>query len=178
MTKILTNVLAHNHIPSCWKTAHLTPIPKKVERKNINNYRGIAMQTVFSKLLDKFITNKLYRYLQHFILDSQHGFIKGRSTISNLLEVVADLNSHINNGLSTDVIYFDITKAFKLNHKILFKKLAMAATPLTVMELIHYFISGRNYILTYNDQLYSQPVKATCGIPQGSHLGPLRFIVY
>lgn len=76
-------------VPHCWKEALLQPIPKKGDKKEISNYRGIAMQSVISKVIDKTLRKKLTSIITSLIPDVQHGFMKSRSTSTNLLEITS-----------------------------------------------------------------------------------------
>lgn len=90
LTPVLANVfntiLHTSVIPDNWKLSYLTPIPKKGNIHDVTNYRGIAMQSVIPKLFDMLITARLYQHLHFAIPENQHGFVKNKSTVSNLLE--------------------------------------------------------------------------------------------
>lgn len=84
---IFNSILHTGNFPVEWKKAFLTPIPKKGNLADVTNYRGIAMQSVIPKLFDMLITEKIYGHVASIIPQQQHGFVKNRSTTSNLLEI-------------------------------------------------------------------------------------------
>lgn len=83
LANIFNTILHTGIVPADWKNPYITPIPKKGNVNNIENYRGIAMQSVIPKLLDMLLTKRLYQHLEFAIPEVQHGFVKGKSTISN-----------------------------------------------------------------------------------------------
>lgn len=86
ITILINGVISTGFVPSKWRHSFIVPIPKKGDTKEISNYRGIAIQSVVPKLLDKIMTQFLEQHLRSIIPTSQHGFMRKRSTISNLLE--------------------------------------------------------------------------------------------
>ena len=110
--------------PSRWKPSFIIPIFKSGWRKKIENYRGVAILSSFGKLFESLVTQFLTSELLNHISPHQHGFLKGWSTSTNLLEFVNFLVSKIAIGDQVDVIYTDISKAFdKILHSVLLKKL-------------------------------------------------------
>lgn len=166
-------------VPESWKISYLTPIPKKGKITEVGNYRGIAMQSVIPKIFDKLFTEKLYNYVHELIPRSQHGFIRKRSTMSNLYELTQFLHENIHRGNQVDVVYFDFSKAFdRVDHRILAKKLAALSIPYMPFKTIISFITNRKYILKVDGQAYQQHQFSTkSSVPQGSHCGPLLFLI-
>lgn len=109
---IMNRTLEHGIIPAEWKKSFIIPIPKKGSKTDVKNYRGIAIQSVFPKIFDKLITSKIYHHLHSVIPFQQHGFMKNRSTTSNLLEITQFIHQNIARKNQVDVIYFDFSKAF------------------------------------------------------------------
>lgn len=138
---IISTIYENNTVPSCWKSAIILPIPKKWDKNEITNYRGIAIQSLFAKIIDKTLTSKLYRTYSNIIPDFQHGFVKRRGTVSNLVEMTSMVIDGMVEGDIVGAIYFDIEKAFdKLDHHILLTKLARLSTPFNVFQLIYILV--------------------------------------
>lgn len=174
---INTMILTGN-IPKDWMQSFLTPIPKKGSAIDIENYRGIAMQSCLPKILDKHITTLLYEHLGDIISSSQHGFRKGKSTTTNLIELTQFLHENIKSS-QIDVIYFDFSKAFdQIRHDILARKLSELSMPYTFYRLIMKFIIGRTYILKVDGIATDIELQAKSSVPQGSHFGPILYILF
>src|SRR5215469_16584284 len=107
-------------IPADWKDAGVTPLFKKGKRSDAQNYRPVSLTSIPCKTLEMIIHLDKYSLIK----DSQHGFLAGRSCLTNLLEFMEDITEIIDRGNSVDVIYLDFAKAFdKVSHKCLFRKL-------------------------------------------------------
>lgn len=133
----------------------------------------------FPKILDRFLADTLFRYIHPLLSSQQHGFIKGRSTVSNLLEITQFLHNNLHCGKQVDVIYFDYSKAFDtIDHFILANKLARLSLPFQLFSLIMTFTMNRQYTLKINRTPTTLSFSPSSGVPQGSHLGPLLFIIY
>jgi Reverse transcriptase (RNA-dependent DNA polymerase) len=117
----------------------------------------------------------MYKDLTRLISENQHSYVKGRSTVSNLLECTSFILKSIEDGLQVDSIYSDFSKAFdKVRHQLLLIKLALAVPPDRCGLLRSYF-SGRTQRVRIGSCV-SKEIKVTSGVPQDSHLGPLCFI--
>lgn len=147
ISNAINTMLNTGRIPEDWKMNYITPIPKKGSTVDIENYRGIAMQSCIPKILDKYITGLLYEYLGETISPNQHGFMKGRGTTTNLLEITQFLHNNIKKS-QVDIIYLDYSKAFDhIRQDLLAAKLSKLAMPYNLYRLIMNFIVGRKYIL-------------------------------
>ena len=122
--QILYNAsLKSGTFPSKWKPSYIIPIFKSGSRNSIENYRGISILSAFGKLFESLVTNFLTAQFSNYISPKQHGFMKSRSTSTNLLEFVNFTIGVIEEGDQVDVIYTDICKAFdRLLHSVLLKK--------------------------------------------------------
>ena len=110
--------------PDRWKTAKVVPVYKSGDKHNIQNYRPIAIISNFSKLFESILSNVLYRHVSPMISTCQHGFIKGRSTSTNLCEYVQFISNALEARTQVDVIYTDLSKAFDtVKHDVLINKL-------------------------------------------------------
>lgn len=117
----INTITLTGNIPEDWMKSYIAPIPKKGSTIDVENYRGIAMQSCLPKILDKFITKLLYEHLGETISPNQHGFRKGKSTTTNLIELTQLLHENAKK-LQIDVIYL---KAFdQIRHDLLAAKLS------------------------------------------------------
>ncbi len=118
-----------NQIPSDWKEANISPIFKKGDKANVENYRPVSLTAFYGKVLEKIIKKHIEEFLvnTNFITNSQHGFMKGRSCLSNLLICQNSIVNMIDSGSPVDIIYLDFQKAFdKVSHGILMNKVRKA----------------------------------------------------
>lgn len=174
----LNVALSNGTIPSEWKTSYLTPIPKKGAQNNIENYRGIALQSVIPKILDKVLTRKMERHLAEIIPTSQHGFMRGKSTQTNLIEITSFINRMHREKTQVDVVYIDFSKAFdRINHSKMLAKFAELSMPLSFFKLVANFVCNRTYQLRCDGRVLDGKFTASSSVPQGSHVGPLIFII-
>lgn len=164
--------------PSKWKVARVTPVFKSGNRSDIKNYRPISILNCFSKVFEKVIYSIIYDQGQRIISPQQHGFLPRRSTVSNLMVFSNEVSHVLDNGGRTDVIYTDLSKAFDtINHRLLIRKLKVLGFCDTLVHLVQSYLQARKQYVKIQ-QYKSEFFECTSGVPQGSNLGPLLFILF
>lgn len=175
---IFSQSLSSGHFPKRWKISYITPIFKTGSRKNVENYRGIAILPTIGKLFESIICDVLAVHIKHSISVNQHGFIKARSTTTNLVEFTNHAVNVVESGMQLDVVYTDFSKAFDtVCHRILLKKLSEMGLHSSILRWIGSYLGDREqYVKIGSCRSCLFPVKS--GVPQGSHLGPLLFNLF
>lgn len=177
LTFLFQNSLKQAVFPKIWKNSFIIPIHKKGTRGDISNYRPIAKLSCIPKLFEAIIFKSFYFSCKPFLAIEQHGFMKKKSTVTNLLEFTSFTNKTIENGHQVDCIYTDFSKAFdKLSHSLILFKLSSLGFPSAFVQWIRSYLKGRTYQVLFRG-IVSDSINADSGVPQGSHLGPLLFIV-
>lgn len=164
--------------PYKWKVAHIIPIHKKGSKSKIDNYRPISILNIFSKILEKVVYNNIYQLIINGIPSAQHGFVKSRSTTTNLVEFINFVSSAMENRCQVDVIYTDFEKAFdRVDHVILLRKLLCLGIRGNLYRWVCSYLANRTQAVRLGNYI-SGLVQITSGVPQGSHLGPLFYNAY
>lgn len=172
--------LMEANIPKVWKTAIVTPIHKKGPKREVSNYRPISKLCVLIKVLEKIIHQQIYKALKHTFLPEQHGFLSGRSTVSNLVAFTEDVTSGMQSGGQVDAVYTDYTKAFdRIDHIILLNKLHSAGIHGDLLRWFGSYVEQRSQTVVLNGFSSHPRFSAVpSGVPQGSILGPLLFVLF
>jgi hypothetical protein len=148
LTIIFNQLLSVSAVPDAWKTAIITPVFKKGAAGQVSNYRPISLTSVPSKILERIISNKIIEHLNvnKILHPAQHGFRKGRSTCTNLLECLNDWTLYLQSGYGTIVIYVDFSKAFDVvSHRKLFARLQSYGINGTLLQWLRNFFTGRTH---------------------------------
>ena len=180
LTQIFKKSLREERLPRSWKTSLVVPIFKSGPHCDPLNYRPVSLTSVPCKVMEKVIVGGLYRYLEDNLLlsDSQFGFRPGRSTSDQLLLTYSDVSSWFNDGLVVDLIFFDFRKAFDVvSHSLLLRKLECLGICGKLLGWIGDFLTGRTMKVLVGGSL-SEEREVLTGVPQGSVLGPVLFLVY
>jgi hypothetical protein len=180
LATLINQTMAQGYFPNSLKVAKVIPIYKSGPKDNISNYRPISILNSFSKIYEKIIQIRLDSFItKNNLLDnSQYGFRKQHSTEFALINLVDKIANFIEDKKYVICIMIDIKKAFdSLNHKILIGKLLNYGFRGNVIKLLQSYLSNRYQYVVYNGQT-STSRQITTGIPQGSILGPLLFLLY
>lgn len=165
--------------PAVWKEANIIPVHKKGDKKNPNNYRGISLLPLCSKILEKVVFDCLLAHCRPALPPSQHGFLQKRSCLSNLSLFVQHCWDSIQEGAQTDAVYTDYSSAFpSVNHTLLLHKLkhSFNVTGLAHSWLESYLTHRRQRVVIEGKPSEWTPV--VTGVPEGSIGGPLLFICF
>ena len=180
LTLIFNQSIRTGLFPSGWKVAKVTPIYKTGEKTCMTNYRPISVISIVAKIIEKLIHNQIYEYLikSNLRTNSQHGFRSNHSTVTALLDVTNRWYQNMDIGQLNGVVFLGLKKAFDtVDHYTLFRKLDIYGIRGSALVWINSYLTGRTQYCQVDGHL-SDPLCVTTGIPQGSALGPLLFLIY
>jgi site-specific DNA-adenine methylase len=180
LTHIINLSLINGQVPTQMKAAKVIPIYKSGDSKQLVNYRPISLLPSFSKVLERIVYNQLYSYLKrnNILSKSQYGFQESLSTEMAILELQDRIASALSSGSWCLGIFLDLSKAFDtINHNILIEKLALYGIRGIALSWFRSYLTNRTQVVKVKD-VQSDPMYISCGVPQGSILGPLLFLVY
>jgi len=180
LSNIISNSFISGVFPNALKVSKVIPIHKGDSAEEVNNYRPISLLSIFDKIIEKVMYKRLYSFLeQHNILfENQFGFRKNNSTTFALLEITERIKETIDKHNYGCGIFIDLRKAFDtVNHSILLTKLKHYGIRDTSFNWFNSYLSNRKQYVFLNGET-SQLRNITCGVPQGSVLGPLLFLIY
>ena len=182
LTILFNESLAAGEVPLDFKLGNIIPLlkPGKKDTTSPANYRGITLNSILSKALEKLVLEQIGKFLDNdqVFSESQYGFRKGRSTMDLLTAFVDDWLLAREKKLFAAVVFIDLSKAFdNVQHQTLLIMLQRYEIGGTVLKWLYNYLQGRNQRILLGN-LLSDPFTSTKGVPQGSVLGPLLFNVY
>ena len=179
-TKLLNKCFENETFPDVFKISQIIPIPKVNVPQHLQDFRPISLLPTFAKIFEKIIHNKMMSFIDKFkIIDTaQHGFQERDSTNLALATIYEKLLSNLNDNKFTCSVFLDLSKAFDtVNHDILIKKIQHYGFRGKFLNVLKSYLSNRIQCTKINNRS-SDFTTVKCGVPQGSILGPLLFLLY
>ena len=179
LTHIINLSIQHGIVPDEMKIARVIPIFKSDDQSLFTNYRPISVLPSFSKFFERVIYNRLMQYLTNFniLCSNQYSFRKNHSTALTLIDLHDKISTAFDRGEFSVGILLDLSKAFDTANIILFDKLEHYGIRGLALDWIRSYFSNRKQYVVYNGHR-SLRNEISCGVPQGSILGPLFFFLY
>lgn len=177
---LINSSIRLSEFPDCLKIARVMPLFKKGDPKLASNYRPISILTGLSKIFEKVLATQIREYFENHCLfsDYQYGFRQGRSTTQAISVLLEKLYSNFNNNEITQGIFLDFSKAFDtIDHTIIIRKLSYYNFSVFACQLLESYLSNRFQYVKVGDTCSSRQA-VRIGVPQGSILGPLLFLIY
>ena len=167
-------------LPESWREGHVIPIHKKGSRNQASNYRPVSLTSIVVKVLESVIRDAIVEHMttNHQFAEEQHGFVPGRSCMTQLITVIEEWSQSLQSNEPVDVIYLDFRKAFdSVPHRRLVKKLDFYGIHGKIKHWIEEYLRGRKQRVALGGAR-SAWAPVLSGIPQGSVLGPTLFVIY
>ncbi len=166
-------------IPAEWKLANVVPVHKKGPKTAVENYRPISLTSLVMKVFEKIVRDELLAKCRDKLNHNQHGFLPQRSCTTQMVDYIDSLSTSINDNIRTDVVYFDFAKAFdSVNHDIILMKLKHEyEVDGTLLKFIADYLKDRKQHVVIGGA-QSGLINVRSGVPQGSILGPLFFVLF
>ncbi len=164
-TYIINLVICKGIIPVDWKSARVSAIYKNDSKLDLNNYRPISVLPVIAKVFEKVVFDQTYNFLNDndLLSKEQSGFRHLHSTLTAMLDATDQWYTNMDNGLINAILFVDLKNRYGFSKQ--------------TVELFRNYLSGRTQITVINN-VSSGSCEITCGVPQGSILGPLLFLLY
>ena len=180
LSRLFNCCMREGHYPSCFKVARVIPVFKAEDPTQFSNYRPVSVLPILSQIFEKILKFRLVEFFdkQEVIIPSQYGFRAGHSTDMAILDMVEKVRTAWANKKVALGVFIDLKKAFDtVDHKILLHKLEHYGVRGKTLALLESYLQNRSQYVSYGG-FDSDRGQVECGVPQGSVLGPLFFILY
>lgn len=177
---VFNEIIVTGEYPECLKTARVTPVFKAGDPTDIGNYRPISTLSVMNKIIEQLLASRISGFLgsRGLLYTHQYGFRRGSSTLTSTSELLDDIYSDIDRSRFSGALFLDLKKAFDvINHELLLKKLVFYGIRGLAHNLIGSYLFQRSQFVSVNGTNSDHQTIST-GVPQGSVLGPLLFLIY
>ena len=178
LTSLFNMSLQTGCFPDLWKESFVIPLHKAGDVSDVKNYRPISKLSSIAQMFDSLVHSKLSIVFGPCIIAQQHGFVRGKSTCTNLITLTERIAESFSERSQVDAVYTDFSKAFdKVNLSALIYKLRCSGMRGALLNWVKSYLTDRHQMVKLKDA-FSRRFLVRSGVPQGSHLGPLLFTLF